>query len=428
MVEQHDVLDARQKVLKKRRRTITFSAIGVICLVITLLALFQCTDVIIKVSEDIQSSPQGNDWTMFRRDLAHTGNAGTDTLPQGKLKWTFTTSEPIHSSPAVVDGVIYFGSRDGNIYALDADTGEQLWAFKTGSWVESSPAIVNGVLYCGSNDGNLYALDAKTGEQRWICDMPFGLRSSPAVADGVVYVGCEDYNLYAIDAATGKIIWRGDAYGLVDSSPAVAKGVVVVGSAGGYFQSFHAKTGSARLQYEDRMPVYSSAAIKDGVAYITDGWGSFLAMDIMAKNWWAENNLRTYWNTLWAYGIAPEPSPRSGFLWGISLGRMVRAVSSPSIAGDYAYVGSGKNLVSIDLINQKVQWTFSINADIVSSPAVAGNVVYVGGEDGHFYAVDSATGAKLWDYATGNQITSSPAIYNGKVYIGSHDGILYCFE
>jgi outer membrane protein assembly factor BamB len=151
-------------------------------------------------------------------------------------------------------------------------------------------------------------------------------------------------------------------------------------------------------------------------------------MDIMAKNWWGENNLRIYWNTLWAYGIAPEPSPRSGFLWGINLGRMVRAVSSPSIDGDFAYVGSGTDLVSIDLINHKVQWRFVTGNDVTSSPLVVGNVVYVGSLDGHFYAIDKLTGEKLWDYDIGNQITSSPAIYNGKVYVGSHDGKMYCFE
>jgi outer membrane protein assembly factor BamB len=243
-----------------------------------------------------------------------------------------------------------------------------------------------------------------------------------------VYVGCEDYNLYAIDAATGKVIWRGDAYGLADSSPAVAKGVVVVGSVGGYFLSYHAKNGGARMQFEDMLPFYSSAAIKDGIAYLTDGKGFFIAMDIMAKNWWAENNLRPYWNTLYAYGIAPKPSNRSGFLWGISLGWGVRSVSSPSIDGDFVYMGSGTNLVSIDLINQKVQWKFATGDDVVSSPAVAGNVVYVGSQDGHIYAVDKVTGEKLWDYVTGDQITSSPAIYNGKVYIASQDGKLYCFE
>jgi eukaryotic-like serine/threonine-protein kinase len=429
MVEQREVLEARRKTLNKRRRIIIFSALGVICLTIGLLVLYQCTGLIIKMSEDVQSSPQTNEWAMFRRDLAHTGNAGDNsTLPQGTLKWTFTTGGPIHSSPAIVDGTIYFGSRDGYIYALNAVTGEKLWSFKTESWVESSPAVVGGVVYCGSNDGNLYALDAKTGEKLWSYEMHLVVRSSPAVADGVVYIGCEDYKLYAVDAATGLELWHGDTSGEIYASPSVAKGIVVVGCSDHFFYSFNAKSGSARIQFETMIPIYSSPAIKDSVAYFTDSWGLFTAMDITAKNWWLENRLRVYWNVLYAYGLAPEPSAPSGFLWGVLLGQNVRSVSSPSIAGDYAYIGSGTNLVSIDLIAHKVQWTFSTGDDVVSSPAVAGNVIYVGSQDKHFYAVDKTTGIKLWDYVTGDQITSSPAVDNGMVYIGSEDGKLYAFD
>jgi outer membrane protein assembly factor BamB len=429
MVEKREVLEARRKSFLKRRLIIVFSVLGVFCMIIALLSLFQCTDLIIKVSENAQSSPQINEWTMFRRDLAHTGNAGVNTtLPQGTLKWTFTAGGSIHSSPTVVDGVVYVGSRDGYLYALDAATGEKLWAFKTGSWVESSPAVVGGVVYCGSNDGNLYALDARTGEKLWSFAMPLNASSSPAVADGVVYIGCDNSKLYAVNAATGLELWHGDTGGPIYASPAVAKGIVVVGSIGEMFYSFNAKNGGARIQFDAKIPIYSSPAIKDGVAYFTDGWGLFMAMDITAKNWWEENKLREYWNTLYIYGLLPKPSPRSGFLWDVSLGQNVRSVSSPSIAGGFAYLGSGTNLVSIDLITHQVQWTFVTGGDVVSSPAVAGGVVYVGSGDGHFYAVDSTTGAKLWDYVTGDKITSSPAVDNGMVYIGCDDGKLYAFK
>ena len=101
---------------------------------------------------------------MFRRDMSRTGSLSTDdVLPKGVVKWTFATGGAIHSSPAVVDGIVYVGSRDSYVYAIKADTGEKLWTFKTGSWVESSPVVVGGIVYIGSNDGYFYALDARTG-------------------------------------------------------------------------------------------------------------------------------------------------------------------------------------------------------------------------------------------------------------------------
>jgi outer membrane protein assembly factor BamB len=429
MAETREALDVKRKARRKRRWIIIFSALGVFCLVVSMLGLVQCTDLIIKVPEEVQSSPQNDEWAMFRRDLLHTGNVGDNiTLPQGKLKWTFSAGDAIHSSPAVCNGKVYVGSRDGYLYALDAATGEKIWAFHTASWVESSPVVVGDVVYCGSNDGYLYALDAATGVKLWSFNAILSIRSSPAVADGVVYFGCDNYNFYAVDAATGLELWHAQTGGPITASPAIDKGIVVVGSVGQLFYSFNAKNGSVRIQFEALTPIYSSPAIKDGVAYFTDGRGLFIAMDIMARNWWQENKIREYWYTLNAYGLAPYPPPRSGFIWGVSLGQDIRSVSSPSLVGDYAYIGSAANLVSVDLINHNVQWTFPTNGDVVSSPAVAGGVVYVGSEDGHLYAIDRTTGALLWDYVTGGEITSSPAVANGLLYIGSMDGKLYCFE
>ena len=71
------------------------------------------------------------------------------------------------SSPAVVNGVVYFGSDDGNVYALNASTGAKLWSYATGDGVDSSPAVANGVVYVGSDDGNVYALNASTGAKLW---------------------------------------------------------------------------------------------------------------------------------------------------------------------------------------------------------------------------------------------------------------------
>ena len=83
------------------------------------------------------------------------------------LKWKFKTGNSIWSSPAVSDGVVYFGSEDTHLYAVDATTGEEKWKFKTGNWVYSSPAVVDGVVYFGSWDKYLYAVDIKTGEKKW---------------------------------------------------------------------------------------------------------------------------------------------------------------------------------------------------------------------------------------------------------------------
>jgi outer membrane protein assembly factor BamB len=84
------------------------------------------------------------------------------------LKWMFKYPVPFDSSsPAVVDGVVYFGSYDNHLYAVDEKTGKEKWKFKTGNYVQTSPAVVDGVVYFGSDDKHLYAVDTKTGEEKW---------------------------------------------------------------------------------------------------------------------------------------------------------------------------------------------------------------------------------------------------------------------
>jgi outer membrane protein assembly factor BamB len=68
--------------------------------------------------------------------------------------------------------------------------GSLIWTTVVGG-VDSSPVVAKGVVYVGSDDGNIYALDASTGVYLWVRDMS-GVDSSPVVAKGVVYVGAEE--------------------------------------------------------------------------------------------------------------------------------------------------------------------------------------------------------------------------------------------
>jgi outer membrane protein assembly factor BamB len=103
----------------------------------------------------------------------------------------------IASSPAVVNGVLYFSSPIGNVYALNARTGTTLWSYPTGSIIYSSPTVAHGVVYFGSIDGTVSALDAKTGTRLWSYVTRWSISSSPAVANGVLYIGSGDGNMYA---------------------------------------------------------------------------------------------------------------------------------------------------------------------------------------------------------------------------------------
>ena len=123
-------------------------------------------------------------WPTFHHDPTHTGDS-TSTAPlSNQLLWNYTTGNSInYSSPTVLNGVVYFGSVDHYVYALNAATGAYIWSYKTGGAVDSAPAVANGVVYVGSDDHNVYALNAATGSKIWSYGTGGGVESSPAVVN-----------------------------------------------------------------------------------------------------------------------------------------------------------------------------------------------------------------------------------------------------
>jgi outer membrane protein assembly factor BamB len=80
-------------------------------------------------------------------------------LIQKKVTWSFKTGATVNSSPALANGVIYVGSDDGRLYAINAEDGSQLWNYRTAGKIDSSPTYVNGVVYVTSWDGKIYAIE-----------------------------------------------------------------------------------------------------------------------------------------------------------------------------------------------------------------------------------------------------------------------------
>ena len=141
--------------------------------------------------------------------------------PDGSRKWVFRAESEVKSAPALgSDGTIYFGCRDRRLYAVRAD-GKERWKFLTGNWVDSSPALArDGTVYFGSWDKSFYALNAD-GTKRWEFKTGGPIVSSPAIgADSTIYFGSHDQKLYAL-APDGSKKWEFAVGGPILSSPAL---------------------------------------------------------------------------------------------------------------------------------------------------------------------------------------------------------------
>jgi len=361
---------------------------------------------------------------MFRGSPDHVGvyNAPSIYKLDG-VKWKFNVASAITTSPALADGLLYFGSQDGNIYALNSESGKKMWSFHTEKPINSSPAVSNGSVYFQSNDGFMYALDAKSGQLKWKADTGpdrptdyDNISSSPTVQNGVVYIGGNNGKLYALNADTGAQIWSIDAFGYnaVRSSPAIV-GDTVYFTTESTLLALDRTTGIEIWRYKALTITRSSPSVGDGVVVFGDNSSNIYAVD-------SESGVEK-----WRYRIA--------YYW---------VVSTAAISDGVVYIGGDDSyLNTLDAKTGEVKWRFKTTGETVwSSPAIAGKVIYVGDWNfsgikdengsnrwGYIHAIDSKTGNELWNFKTGGNIVSSPVVdAKGVIYFGSLDGYLYALR
>jgi outer membrane protein assembly factor BamB len=154
------------------------------------------------------------DWPQYgftaqgRRENTQESILNTKSVARLVRKWSVNIRIAPSLAAAVANGIVYLGSSDHHVYALDAKTGAPVWNAQTGGAVLSSPAVVDGVVYVGSDDKHIYAFDAETGATRWTAPTgTYGVEAPVAVARGVVYAGTLDHRVLAIDAKTGVVRW-----------------------------------------------------------------------------------------------------------------------------------------------------------------------------------------------------------------------------
>lgn len=327
------------------------------------------------------------DWPKFHHDNPLIGYSASTAPNTNATLWTYNTTAPVYSSPAIVDNVVYIGSTNGVMYALNAQTGAVIWTYPTDGPIMSSPAVFYGKVYFLSCDGNMYALDAATGTLLWSLFIDPGPWpwSSPAVHSGRVFIAASTGDVLCLNAFNGAVIWRTHIGGQPDGPIAVANNKVFSGmhnfdASNPTLVALNELTGVIiwTYNYTAWHPGLVGMVNSNGVA-VTDGDG--------------DGDLEVY------FGIVIWPDG-----------------------------AQGNTAICLDEATGNEIWTQNINGWSTSTPAVHNGKVFIGSDDFRLYALDAATGAYIWTYTTKDQIWSAPAVADGKVFVASLDHALYALD
>ena len=379
-----------------------------------------------------------------------------DIKSKDKIKWVAEIGSQSYGNPVVADGKVFLGTNNellrdpeqggdrGVVMVFRESDGEFLWqmtheklaAGRVNDWPEqgvcSSPAVVDGVVYYVSNRAEVLALDAEgfrdgendgpvkdekhtselDGDVIWAVDMYDGLgvfphnmaATSPLVVGDMLFVntsnGVDESHInipsprapsfLALNRHTGEILWEDDSPGRNIlhgqwSSPAYGeaggKMQVIFAGGDGWLYSFVPESGDLIWKFDtnpkesewkqgrgDRNNLIATPVILNGIVYI-------------------------------AVGQDPEHGEGVGHLWAID--------------------ASGEG----DVTASHVVWHHPFRRTI-STVAIHDGIVYVPNFSGFFHALDLETGKLIWEYDMLAAVWGSPYVVDGKVMLGDEDGDL----
>ncbi|WP_286269815.1 outer membrane protein assembly factor BamB [Thalassotalea hakodatensis] len=331
-------------------------------------------------------------------------------------------------TPLVAYDKLYSASREGEVYAMDPATGKELWrtdlrkegeggffSSKPTAYLNGGPTAAMNKVFIGSENGDIYALDAETGELSWHSKVKGEVLAAPGFDAGVLVVNTASGVVKAFNATDGETLWQieQDVPPLTlrgTSSPALAAGGAVVGAPNGSLtvyllengqQGWTSEIGEATGSTElDRVvDIDSSPIIYGDKAYSISARGNLASVDL-----------------------------RSGrVLWK----RQYSSYRDLEISGNTIYLTDVKGHVyAIDRVNGTEKWSqLALTNRNVTGPKEFDNYIVVGDFEGYLHWLDKESGDIVArHHVDGSGVYATPTTDGNLLFVLSKDGDLQAIK
>lgn len=287
----------------------------------------------------------------------------------GSPKWKLAIVNGAEASAAIINDRLFIGASDGQVYAINAETGEVLWTFVTKVETLSEPLIHDGVLYVLNGNNTLYALDAASGKQMWLYarqdTAPISVRggSKPAFRNGTIYVGFSDGYVVALLAQNGALKWeklisKNKKFKDIDTNPALEGDFLYIS---GYDdQVFCLRAATGETVWQAPYGGYGSLLIASDRLYVAATLGEMVALN------------KETGQKIWSYPV------KKGIPTGASI-----------LKGALLFGESQGDLVVLDATSGKKLSSFTPGRGIFSTPTVdeRTSMVYFISNEANLYGI-----------------------------------------
>jgi outer membrane protein assembly factor BamB len=362
------------------------------------------------------------------------------------IKWKLKLQERretayAFNNPVVLDDTIYFGSTDGNVYALDIESGYMRWVYKTTGAINSVPFADSERVYIGSNDGKLYALDQETGREEWSFQADSTIQSTIInYEDHIIFVS-DGGNVYAVEPETGKEqfrlpnpVWYYFTFQVYENVIYFAPGPPErPHSMGAWDMSTDSYLWLLETDLFDAV-WYSFPALDGDFLYFStmDPYMDFWELDYYAFD---RNTGRQIWrySTLSVWPYFNNYNPQELFE---SYMRLLDYLA-PSLWNNLVIYTSGDSKVrALDKKDGDLIWEREFDTITTSAPTVAGDFVYFGidgrgemfGDPPKIVCLSARTGKLMWEMEIDGRLLSAPVIAQDWMIFGTDTNHFYVLE
>jgi len=343
-------------------------------------------------------------------------------------KWVYQTDDIIQSTPTYYNSMIYTGSEDGKIYAINDFDGTLKWSYATEDQIISKPAIFQSAIGClvifGSNDKKVYALNADDGLLKWHYVTGGSVITDPLVDDGVVYFGSGDKYIYSLNANDGSFKWRYQTEGLMRQRPLVCGGILYA-----FVRDTHIWYA---INTNDGSLYWRGNADTDMLSFILGDIRPVITGN--AKLWCIEprNKKAGYLN------------PTNGSLeWTHpfinTMGRIGPATDGTRI---FYAANEGREIYAFNVFDNILEWYRDLRAgnnnvdlqeyQVDSALIYDEGILYHVSERGRLTGLNPVSGDKIFIYdAVGfpeRSVWQTPEVHNKTIYFGGLDGKIYAVK
>jgi len=286
------------------------------------------------------------------------------------------------------DGIIYVGTRDGRVVAINASSREQQWSWPdtdtSRSLIYTTPIVDGDLVYVGSYSGQVLALSTlarsqnlafpqtRYGEWSWNCPKENAksnaIVAELALSEDALYVANSNGRVYSLDKGSGDENWKREDIPILAeklwTSPVIRGDSLYVSTFDGQIYSLSSETGQLlNWSFQSEAGFTSSPVMYEGTLFLGSFDRYLYAIEM-------GGNVST-----WRF---PQEEPAGNWFW--------------------------------------------------APPVVKEGVVYAGCLDGKLYAIEAETGEKLWKFDAENPIVSSPVLLDNLLMVVDESGTVYVFD